>query len=41
MNELQAWLKVELKEVKRDKRRQGEDEHALKHREISAQRKGY
>ena len=44
MKELQAWLKVELREVRRDKRRQGDAEDELvcsKHQERSAQRKGY
>ena len=44
MKELQAWLKVELREVRRDKRRQrdAEDEQACsKHQERSAQSKGY
>ncbi|KAF3600953.1 hypothetical protein F2Q69_00037850 [Brassica cretica] len=44
MKELQAWLKVELREVRRDKSRQGDAEDELvcsKHQEGSAQRKGY
>ena len=44
MKELQAWLKVELREVRRDKRRQGDAGDELvcsKQQEGSAQRKGY
>ena len=39
MKELQAWLKVKLREVRRDKRRQGDAED--EHQEVSAQSKGY
>ncbi|KAF3537621.1 hypothetical protein F2Q69_00024866 [Brassica cretica] len=44
MKELQTWLKVELREVRRDKRRQrdAEDEQVCsKHLEVLAQSKGY